>query len=317
MFSVCIPSVRPDSVGHAVRAVRQQTWVDWELLVASQNDEVERAVLQAAEGDARVRVVPVARRGAAAARNGLLRVARGNVLAFTDDDCEPAPNWLEVLARAFQRDPEVGVVSGSLLPPAGLTPGWLTMCPVLQPREARYVPTAVRQRPSDRDWVTANVAIRADVVADVGMFDEVLGPGTPYPSGEDTDYRLRIEARGVPTIATPESVVFHTYGVRSGVRAGLRQSRAYARGNGALAAKLTLQGDGHGETWKASVVYGVPGERHRDLLPHRAPLALLRRWSFLRAYADVLARYDVRDATLVPTQTDSRGDRPRAPVAAP
>jgi hypothetical protein len=60
---------------------------------------------------------------------------------------------------------------------------------------------------------------------------------------------LRMEMLGVPMRTTPQVVVNHTYGVRSGLGAVLRLRRAYAEGNGALAAKLTLMGDPRGKEW--------------------------------------------------------------------
>ncbi len=43
--------------------------------------------------------------GPASARNAGVRVARAPILAFTDDDCLPEPDWLHKMAEAVRRDP--------------------------------------------------------------------------------------------------------------------------------------------------------------------------------------------------------------------
>ena len=48
------------------------------------------------------------RRVAAAARNAGAARARGDLLAFTDDDCRPRPDWLRRLARAMRPSPATG-----------------------------------------------------------------------------------------------------------------------------------------------------------------------------------------------------------------
>ncbi len=51
-----------------------------------------------------------------AARNAGARAARGDVIAFLDDDAVARPDWLERLVAALERDPRVGVVGGDLVP---------------------------------------------------------------------------------------------------------------------------------------------------------------------------------------------------------
>jgi hypothetical protein len=144
--------------------------------------------------------------------------------------------------------------------------------------------------PPGWDWVGANVAIRTEAAARVGPYDEFLGPGASFLSGEDTDYKLRLEALEIRMLATPRAIVRHTYGRRVGLRAVARQARAYARGAGALAGKLTLARDPRGVAW----VSAARQEFWRDLLePVRSLAAIYRLPHFLRAYREVVAGYSV------------------------
>jgi GT2 family glycosyltransferase len=241
--------------------------------------------------------------GASVARNTGIAASNGAIIAFTDDDCEPSPDWLAVIVECFASDPFLGVVGGAVVPPDEGPRGWLTSVPAIMPSEVRYDPPTVGgRRPPGCIWIGANVAMRRDIPDLVGPFDECLGPGTTFPGGEDSDFKHRIEAAGVVTLATPRSTVQHTHGVRSGVRAGLRHSRNYARGNGAMAAKLTLQGDPFGRQWRSQALRGASGEWRRDIRPHRIPVAVSRRWHFARAYREVLAKYEaVVGGVLVPS----------------
>src|SRR5262249_9759059 len=51
-----------------------------------------------------IRLIRQSRGGPAAARNAGAAVARGVFLAFIDDDCAPAPDWLSALIRELERD---------------------------------------------------------------------------------------------------------------------------------------------------------------------------------------------------------------------
>lgn len=290
--SVCIPTVRTATISHAVAAMLKQTHADWELFVLGQGPDeagLRGAVESAGNGDSRVRYLHLSRTGLSVARNAGLEMATGDIIAFTDDDCEVAPDWLRVIVDCFASDDEVGLVGGAVRRPLDGPKGWLTTCPTNEPAEARYDPsTASHRAPKGWDWIGANFAIRRSVAARVGPFDEMLGAGTQYPCAEDTDWKFRLEALGVVMLTTPRSVVDHTYGARSGLRAGFRHSRNYARGNAALAAKLTLQGDPFGEIWRSQAMRGTRHEWSRDALPHRLPVALSRKWHFRKAYREVI-----------------------------
>ena len=259
-ISVCIATVRPTSLGAAIRSILRQTWSEWELVVVGQGDrETLASVVRAvAQGDPRVRFVHAERRGLSVARNVGLRAAEGDVIAMTDDDCEARADWLEVLAASFAEQPELGMVGGSLLaPPEGARPllsSWLALVPA----EVTYVPAAGRGIPEGFNWVGANCAFRRTAVKRVGRFDELLGAGAPFASSEDLDYLHRLEAAGVTMRSTPRSVVSHSYGRRDGLRALVGYWRGQGTGHGAVLAKRTLAGDPRGRAELVEALRGYP-----------------------------------------------------------
>ena len=289
-ISVCVPTTRGETVGAAIRAIRAQTWTEWELIVLGQGarEELEAAVDAGSDGDARVRYVQLPRKGLSLARNAALGIAAGSIIAFTDDDCEPGTGWLATIASAFLADRTIGLVGGAVLSPKSR--GRLSTCPTVSPSEALYDPVADHRRPPDRwDWIGANFAVRRSVADGLGRFDECLGAGADFPAAEDTDYKLRLEAAGVRMLTTPRAAVVHSYGVRRGWSM-FRSQRNYAVGNGGMAGKLTLQGDPRGQEWMQEMRAACVKD---GLAAHRVARSLRRLHYFSGAYERCIRGYRV------------------------
>jgi GT2 family glycosyltransferase len=103
-ISVIIPTCnRPDQLRDCLTALSRQTCPrdSFEVVIVDDGSEPPIAGLATSFSDKLdVRVIRQARQGPAAARNFGVMSARGSLIAFTDDDCRPAANWLErLLAR--------------------------------------------------------------------------------------------------------------------------------------------------------------------------------------------------------------------------
>src|ERR671939_157896 len=94
---------RPESLSRCLAALCEQAFdpTDYEVIVADDaaSDEARRVVTCWAERAVvrglALRYVPVTgAHGPAAARNAGWRAAHGPIIAFTDDDCVPTPDWL-------------------------------------------------------------------------------------------------------------------------------------------------------------------------------------------------------------------------------
>ena len=133
-----------------------------------------------------------------------------------------------------------------------------------------------------------------------GRFDECLGAGTEFPSCEDTDYKLRLESMGVKMRSTPRAIVYHTHGVRYGVRALLAHQRNYARGNGAMAAKLTMSGDPRGAQWLEATRRDCLRSWFQNRRPQRLAADLRRLQCFAGGYRDCIRDYSVDAGLLRP-----------------
>lgn len=182
-------------------------------------------VAEVARG-AGARVVSSSRPGAAAARNVGWRAATGQLIAFVDDDCRPAPGWADAIATALR---DLDAVCGQMI---GDGDGHLSV--IDDPTARDY---AVTDDPSGFGH-GGNVAVRRTALDAISGWDERLGPGTRWPGAEDKDLLMRLLAAGCTVGYRPEPVVRHLQW-RSR-REALRAELGYARGTGALTVKHRL-----------------------------------------------------------------------------
>ena len=148
--------------------------------------------------------------GLSRARNTGLAHARGDILAFTDDDCYPQPDFLRALVDAFNEDGP-GFVGGRVV--------------LHDPDDARICVKDLPGRTSTfchGDLVRAgvihgaNMAVTRDVLRAVGEFDPLLGAGSVCVAGEDTDYIARAVWAGWGGRYSPRAVVAHHHGRKPG-----------------------------------------------------------------------------------------------------
>ncbi|WP_448614610.1 glycosyltransferase family 2 protein [Modestobacter sp. URMC 112] len=238
---------RPGELARCLDSLPRQRRPPDEVIVvdnASRGDETREVA-----GRAGVRYVREDRPGLDVARNTGLLAARSEIVAYTDDDTELHPGWLEHLAGAFDRD-DVLAVTGLVLPASLDTEAQWTF-------ETEwgfgrgftrtdfgpdfYRRTRSRGTPAWKIGAGANMAFRRTVVDEVGLFDERLDVGAAGCSG-DSEYWYRILAAGWTCRYEPSAVVFHHH--RRQVDGLRRQIFHYMRGHvAALLVQYERTGD--------------------------------------------------------------------------
>ncbi|MCU0533291.1 MAG: glycosyltransferase [Hydrococcus sp. Prado102] len=153
-----------------------------------------------------------------AARNNAIRVAKGEILAFTDADCRPLPDWVEKLVIPFS-NPTVGIVVGELAALAGKTflEQYAERCQLMAQKwlvEHTFLPYGQ----------TANLAIRKQVFEKVGLFRSYLTTGGDadicWRIQQQTDYKLEY---------APKAIIRHRH--RSNLQDFKSQWRRYGTSN--------------------------------------------------------------------------------------
>lgn len=144
------------------------------------------------------------RKGPAANRNSGARAARGEWLAFVDDDCLPDRRWLESYAGAVEAHPDCAVFEGR----------------VYTDRPKRSLAETAPVFETGGDLPSGNFVCRREVFETLGGFDERF----PYAAMEDVDLRTRLSKAGHRFLFVREASVCHPWREKGGWKK-LKQSQ--------------------------------------------------------------------------------------------
>jgi glycosyltransferase involved in cell wall biosynthesis len=210
---------RSQSLTKALESVAASTLpssVAWEVLVVDNNssDQTREVVEECcSRHPGRFRYLFESQPGKSHALNAGIREARGDVLAFMDDDVTVEATWLQNLTAALQ-DSEWGGAGGRILPePAFSPPLWLSF----EGPKGRYAlaPLALFDLgPGAGQLAEApfgtNMAFRKEMFEKYGSFRTDLGPrpGSEIRN-EDTEFGSRLLAAGERLSYEPSAVVYH------------------------------------------------------------------------------------------------------------
>jgi glycosyltransferase involved in cell wall biosynthesis len=165
-------------------------------------------------------------RGPAAARNAGVRAARGEVVAFTDDDCLPDSHWLAALAESYtpDRSPRPVAVGGRIenVPDGHCLFSFYSL-------QGKRHQANNAEKPVYLD--TANASFQRSTFLTLGGFSEAFS----FASGEDLELGLRFTAAGYELHTNPQALVRHVG--RTSLWGMVRQSFNRGRGDAVLMAE--------------------------------------------------------------------------------
>jgi GT2 family glycosyltransferase len=269
-ISVVIPTLleRADCLQACLKSLVDLDYPDYEVIVVDNRPAgADRIELPG------VRLVRETRPGNSAARNHGLAAAKGEIIAFTDDDVEVDRGWLRAIASRFTQHPEEACVTGLALPAELETPAQVALeeyyggfgprtfepvshrmrAPRGRPLLGQATVDAIghdgRVRRSFSLYAAgsfgsgANMAYRARTLRELGGFDRTLGGGTEVRGGEDLAIFARLAWRGHSVGFEPAAIVHHTH--RREEAALERQIEGYGIGFGALLTALVLEDPRH------------------------------------------------------------------------
>ncbi len=170
------------------------------------------------------RMIKTENRGLSSARNTGMRAAKGEIVAYIDDDARPDPHWLTYLAATFLKSDFVGVGGPNLAPP---TDGPIADCVANAPggpihvlltdREAEHIPGC-------------NMSFRKWALEAIDGFDTRF-----RIAGDDVDVCWRLQQQGWKLGFSPAAVVWHHR--RNSVKAYWKQQLNYGKAEADLEKK--------------------------------------------------------------------------------
>ena len=196
---------RPELLVDTVKSVLSGEEVPSEIIIIDQSD-LTNPILSANEPnpDCEFNYLKTESVGVSKARNTAIGIARHNLLIFLDDDMLVTKAWFGSIVRSLIEAGPHSVVTGKVLPyeketNQGFAPS----------TKADDRPTVYKGRIEKDVLFTNNMAAYRSAFDEVGVFDERLGPGTPFLAAEDNDLCFRLLEAGYEIIYEPRAEVYH------------------------------------------------------------------------------------------------------------
>ncbi|WP_158899665.1 glycosyltransferase family 2 protein [Burkholderia sp. L27(2015)] len=190
---------RTEQLKFFLEKVRAQSYQNFEIVIVDQNaDNRLDALLASHGGNLAIKHLHCAP-GLSKARNVGLKSCDGDIIAFPDDDCWYPPNLLARVMRLLNSDYDG--VTGRQLDSKDRDSG-----PRYDRKDGPITLFNVWGR-----GISSCIFLKRHAVEAVGEFDETLGvgAGTPYGSGEETDYLIRVVKGGFRLNYLPDLFVRH------------------------------------------------------------------------------------------------------------
>jgi GT2 family glycosyltransferase len=246
------------TLGECLDRLGTLCYPDYEVIVVNDGASAECSRIAAVHG---VTLIETEHRGLGHARNVGIEAAKGEIVAFLDDDAYPDSDWLHYVAALLRANGHAGV-GGPNIPPED--DGFVAECVAAAPggpihvlvsdREAEHVPGC-------------NMAFRKDVLEEVGGFDERFAV-----AGDDVDLCWRLQKSGRTLGFSAGAVVMHRR--RDSIRRYLRQQYGYGKAEALLERKWPTHYNRAGASRWSGRIYEAPATQ----TPRRRSLVRYGTW---------------------------------------
>lgn len=227
-ISLIMPTLnRFDEIDLLMKSLEKQTYKNFELIVVDQNENDKvKSILENYKEKIDINYIKSNKKGLSYNRNIGIENAKGQIIAFPDDDCEYEENILQAVVDFFEKNKDYKIFS----------------CKTM---DINKVDAFKKMGDGECDITSMNVL---DTVLSITffvnfedknytLFDEKLGVGAEFGSGEETDYILDLLNRGFRGRYFGEYIVYHPAKKHSKSKEKYKKDYNYGRGFGALCKK--------------------------------------------------------------------------------
>lgn len=204
-FSVVVPSYnRPARLTQMLMGLSELEYPAnfWDVIVVDDGSQEPLApAVQSVSLPVSIKCIRQDNSGPGVARNAAAKLSEMDYLAFTADDCRPAPDWLTRFAAAFKTNGLNRALIGGTVRHA--LPGEL--CPTASHLLVEYL-KSVQNADRPRFFTPNNLAVHKNTFLEAGGFCEAFGA-----TGEDREFCDRWSSLGNETGLEPKAVVDHAH----------------------------------------------------------------------------------------------------------
>jgi len=217
LVSIIIPTYnRSDVFKRCLEHIEKLNYQPYEVIIvdASSNNETRRMIAE--YNKIKYIKIDSSKRQQCRQRNIGIQKAKGEIVAFLDDDSLVYPDWLDEIVSAYSFSDNVGGVGGRAL--RGEHIYWDGKTPIGRIKNDGFLTEGFDGDPGGiievDHLIGCNMSYRKDVLDKIGNIDERFGYGGRW----ETELAIRVKKAGYKILYNPKAVVNHLGAAREGVK---------------------------------------------------------------------------------------------------
>ncbi len=228
------------TIRDTMEGLQQVDYPNYEVIVVNDGSKDNLATIVQ---EYPVKLITTPNRGLSSARNTGMLAAKGEIVAYIDDDAYPDPHWLKYLAYAYTHSDHAGIGGPNIAPDDD---GPIATCVANAPGG----PVHVLLSDEIAEHIPGcNMSFRRSALLEVDGCDPIY-----RAAGDDVDLCWRIQQQGYTIGFHPSAVVWHHR--RNSIKAYWRQQKGYGKAEALLEGKWPEKYNGFGHLAWGGRIYG-------------------------------------------------------------